>query len=88
LLASVTTLRVSKVCYISKAHGRHIPTNRRRAPEFPIARQTAREVKALSDPSGLVATFYGQHEHHEPSIGITAEKSSTSTVAHCLAEVY
>lgn len=38
----------------------------------------------------LVATFYGEHEHHEPSIGLFLQqkKNTACTAAHCLAEVY
>ena len=38
----------------------------------------------------LVATFYGEHEHHEPSFGLFSQqkKSTACTAACCLAEVY
>ena len=42
------------------------------------------------DTSVLVATFYGEHEHHEPSLNLFLQqkKSTGRTAAHCLAEVY
>jgi predicted nucleic acid-binding protein len=47
-------------------------------------------VKTFLDTSVLVATFYGDHEHHEPSfeLFVRQEKKSASTAAHSLAEVY
>lgn len=38
----------------------------------------------------LVATFYGEHEHHERSFGLFLQQKKTTacTAAHCLAEVY
>jgi predicted nucleic acid-binding protein len=47
-------------------------------------------VKSFLDTSVLVATFYGEHEHHAPSFGLfTQQKKSTGcTAAHCLAEFY
>jgi predicted nucleic acid-binding protein len=47
-------------------------------------------VKAFFDTSVLVATFYGEHEHHEPSLALFLrhKKSLACTAAHCLAEVY
>jgi predicted nucleic acid-binding protein len=47
-------------------------------------------VNAFLDTSVLVATFYGEHEHHEPSFDLffRQEKATACTAAHCLAEVY
>jgi predicted nucleic acid-binding protein len=47
-------------------------------------------VKAFLDTSVLVATFYGEHEHHEPSFDLFLQqkKSTGCTAAHCLAEIY
>jgi predicted nucleic acid-binding protein len=47
-------------------------------------------VKAFVDTSVLVATFYGDHEHHEASLAlfIKLNKQTGCTAAHCLAEVY
>jgi predicted nucleic acid-binding protein len=47
-------------------------------------------VKAFLDTSVLVAAFYDEHEHHEPSFELFSnqEKSAACTAAHCLAEVY
>jgi predicted nucleic acid-binding protein len=47
-------------------------------------------MKAFLDTSVLVATFYGEHEHHEPSFALFAHqtKARGCTAAHCLAEVY
>jgi len=47
-------------------------------------------VKAFLDTSVLVATFYGEHEHHEPSFALFLhhKKQNACTAAHCLAEVY
>jgi predicted nucleic acid-binding protein len=47
-------------------------------------------VKAFLDTSVLVATFYGDHEHHEPSIELFLRygKREVCCGAHSLAEVY
>ena len=47
-------------------------------------------MKAFLDTSVLVATFYGDHEHHELSIKLFLryEKSAVCCGAHSLAEVY
>jgi predicted nucleic acid-binding protein len=47
-------------------------------------------VRVFLDTSVLVATFYGEHEHHERSFALFAQqkKSIACTAAHCLAEVY
>lgn len=47
-------------------------------------------MTAFLDTSVLVAAFYGDHEHHGPSLALLAEQSRStgSTAAHCLAEVY
>jgi predicted nucleic acid-binding protein len=47
-------------------------------------------VKQFLDTSVLVATFYGDHEHHEASFALflRQKKQSGFTAAHCLAEVY
>jgi len=47
-------------------------------------------VKAFLDTSVLVATFYGEHEHHEPSFALFLrnKKQNGCTATHCLAEVY
>ena len=47
-------------------------------------------MKAFFDTSVLVATFYGEHEHHEPSFALFLrhKKQNGCTAAHCLAEVY
>jgi predicted nucleic acid-binding protein len=47
-------------------------------------------VKAFLDTSVLVATFYGDHEHHEPSMKLFLQfgKVQTCCAAHSLAEVY
>jgi predicted nucleic acid-binding protein len=47
-------------------------------------------VKAFFDTSVLVAAFYDEHEHHEPSFDLFSQqqKSTACTAAHCLAEVY
>jgi predicted nucleic acid-binding protein len=47
-------------------------------------------MKAFFDTSILVATFYGDHEHHLPSktLFLRYDKSDVCTSAHCLAEVY
>lgn len=38
----------------------------------------------------LVATFYGDHEHHEESAGLFRRqtRSASCTAAHCLVELY
>jgi predicted nucleic acid-binding protein len=47
-------------------------------------------MKAFLDTSVLVATFYGDHEHHAPSIDIFLRfgKKDACCGVHCLAEVY
>lgn len=47
-------------------------------------------MKNFLDTSVLVATFYGEHEHHERSFGLFSQqkKSLACTAAHCLAEIY
>ena len=42
------------------------------------------------DTSVLVATFYANHQHHEPSLDlfVKQKKATAATAAHCLAEVY
>lgn len=47
-------------------------------------------MKSFLDTSVLVATFYGEHEHHDVSLAlfISLTKKSGCTAAHCLAEVY
>lgn len=47
-------------------------------------------MKQFLDTSVLVATFYGDHEHHEASFALflRQKKQSGFTAAHCLAEVY
>ena len=47
-------------------------------------------MKAFFDSSVLVASFYGEHEHHEPSFALFLryQKQNGCTAAHCLAEVY
>jgi len=47
-------------------------------------------VKAFLDTSVLVATFYGDHEHHEPSIDVFLryKKNEACCALHSLAEVY
>ncbi len=47
-------------------------------------------MKAFLDTSVLVATFYGDHEHHEPSIDLFLRygKRDACCGAHSLAEVY
>jgi predicted nucleic acid-binding protein len=47
-------------------------------------------VKAFLDTSVLVATFYGDHEHHDESIGLFLRfpKDDACCAAHSLAEVY
>jgi predicted nucleic acid-binding protein len=47
-------------------------------------------VKALLDPSVLVATFHGDAEHHDPSIDVFLrhKKNEACCAVHSLAEVY
>jgi len=47
-------------------------------------------VKAFLDTSVLVAAFYADHEHHNPSIELFLryDKRDVSCAAHSLAEVY
>jgi predicted nucleic acid-binding protein len=47
-------------------------------------------LKAFLDTSVLVATFYADHEHHEPSIELFLRypKDEVCCGAHSLAEVY
>jgi len=47
-------------------------------------------MKSFLDTSVLVATFYGEHEHHDPSLAlfISLTRKSGCTAAHCLAELY
>lgn len=47
-------------------------------------------MQSFLDTSVLVATFYGDHQHHARSIALFSrqKKSSGATAAHCLAEVY
>lgn len=47
-------------------------------------------MKSFLDTSVLVATFYGDHEHHAPSFGLFSKQSRATgfTAAHCLVEVY
>ena len=47
-------------------------------------------MKTFLDTSVLVATFYGDHEHHEESFGLFLRqaKATACTAAHCLAELY
>jgi predicted nucleic acid-binding protein len=47
-------------------------------------------MKAFLDTSVLVATFYGEHEHHEPSFALflRQKRHTGCTAAHCLAETY
>lgn len=46
-------------------------------------------MRTFLDTSVLVAAFYGDHEHHGPSIALLAEQERATgcTAAHCLAEV-
>lgn len=48
------------------------------------------KAKAFLDTSVLVATFYGDHEHHRSSFELFLEqkKSTGYTAAHCLVELY
>ena len=47
-------------------------------------------MKAFLDTSVLVATFYGDHEHHPSSIDLFLryKKPQVCCAAHSLAEVY
>ena len=47
-------------------------------------------MNAFLDTSVLVATFYGEHEHHEASFALflRLNKKSGYTAAHCLSEAY
>jgi predicted nucleic acid-binding protein len=47
-------------------------------------------VKAFLDTSVLLATFYGDHEHHDESIALFLRfgKNDAGCAAHSLAEVY
>ena len=47
-------------------------------------------MKAFLDTSVLIAAFYSNHAHHEPSFDLFAQqkKSAGCTAAHCLAEAY
>ena len=47
-------------------------------------------MKAFLDTSVLVAAFYDEHEHHEPSFALFEQqkKLTACTAAHCFAEVY
>ncbi len=47
-------------------------------------------MKAFLDTSVLVACFYGDHQHHAPSLDLLSQvrKATASTAAHCFAEVY
>ena len=47
-------------------------------------------MKAFLDTSVLVATFYGEHQHHESSFAlfVRQKKPTACTAAYCLAEVY
>jgi predicted nucleic acid-binding protein len=47
-------------------------------------------LKSFLDTSVLVATFYGDHQHHEASfeLFLRYEKADASCGAHSLAEVY
>lgn len=47
-------------------------------------------MKSFLDTSVLVAAFYGDHEHHEPSMDLFLRhgKSEACCAAHSLAEVY
>jgi predicted nucleic acid-binding protein len=47
-------------------------------------------MKALLDTSVLVAAFYEDHEHHEPSLQLLLrhERAEACCSAHSLAEVY
>jgi predicted nucleic acid-binding protein len=47
-------------------------------------------MRAFLDTTVLVATFYGDHQHHTRSIDLFRQqkKSTACTASHCLAEVY
>ena len=47
-------------------------------------------MKAFLDTSVLVATFYGDHQHHDRSIALFSQqkRATACTAAHCLAELY
>jgi predicted nucleic acid-binding protein len=47
-------------------------------------------VRQFLDTSVLVATFYGDHEHHEPSLALFLQqkKQTGYAAAHSLAETY
>lgn len=47
-------------------------------------------MRDFLDTSVLVAAFYGEHQHHEPSLALLAEQDprTGATAAHCLAEIY
>lgn len=47
-------------------------------------------MRAFLDTSVLIATFYGDHEHHEPSknLFLRFDKTEVCCAAHSLAEVY
>ncbi len=47
-------------------------------------------MRAFLDTSVLVASFYSEHEHHQPSFDVflRQKKETGSTAAHCLAEFY
>lgn len=47
-------------------------------------------MTAFLDTSVLVATFYGDHEHHEESSAVFRRqtRSESFTAAHCLLELY
>lgn len=47
-------------------------------------------MKAFLDTSVLIATFYGDHEHHDPSLDVFLRfsKKEACCGAHSLAEVY
>jgi predicted nucleic acid-binding protein len=47
-------------------------------------------VKNFLDTSVLVATFYGDHEHHDESFALFRRqtRSESCTAAHCLVELY
>lgn len=47
-------------------------------------------MKSFLDTSVLVATFYGDHQHHAPSTALFSRqnRSIACTAAHCLAELY
>ncbi|MBV9033033.1 MAG: PIN domain-containing protein [Acidobacteriaceae bacterium] len=47
-------------------------------------------MDAFFDTSVLIPTFYGEHEHHQPSFDLFLKhnKETGCTAAHCLVEVY